>query len=120
MQVVRGVVQVADEQAALDFLVVYGSTGRGEQTEESDLDIYFEAHDLREPYDRPHAEWQVLGRPAGALLGALREGQEFAFNVVRDGLILVDGGRYREVLLAVDEEGLEPRADEAEQPEADG
>ncbi len=40
---------------------------------------------------------------------ALRGGQEFAFGVVRDGLVLTDNGRYREALIMVDEEGLEPR-----------
>jgi hypothetical protein len=109
MTVVRGVVEAADGQHALDFVVVYGSVARGDQHDESDLDVFFEAGDLREPYAVPHPEFQeyeVLGVPAGGLLRALRAGQPFAFNIVRDGLVHVDNGRYREALIAVDVEGL--------------
>jgi Polymerase beta, Nucleotidyltransferase len=112
MTVVRGVVEVADNQGALDFVVVFGSVARGDHDDESDLDIYFEASDLNAPYDIPHPEfpeYQVLGLPAGGLLGALRNGQQFAFDVVRDALVHVDNGRYRDVLVAVDQEGLAPR-----------
>jgi len=109
MAAVRAVVEAADGHGALDFVVVFGSVARGDHRDDSDLDIYFEAGDLREPYAVPHPDfpdYQVLGLPAGGLLGALRDGQEFGANVVRDGLIHVDNGRYREVLIAVDEEGL--------------
>jgi hypothetical protein len=109
MTVVRGVVEAADTQGSLDYVVVFGSVARGDHNDDSDLDIYFEAGDLNEPYDVPHPdfpEYQVLGLPREGLLGALRDGQDFAFNVVRDGLVHVDNGRYREALIAVDEEGL--------------
>lgn len=109
MVVVRGVVEAADDQGALEFVVVFGSIARGVHGEGSDLDVYFEAADLNAPYDKPHPkfpEYQVLGLPTGGLAGALRDGQEFAVNVVRDGLVHVDNGRYRDVLVAVDEEGL--------------
>jgi predicted nucleotidyltransferase len=118
MTVVRGVVEAADAQGALDFVVVFGSVARCDHDDESDLDIFFEASDLREPYAVPHPEfreYEVLGLPAGGLLGALRAGQEFAFNIVRDGLVHVDNGRYREVLIAVDEEQLVPNQ-AAEEP----
>jgi hypothetical protein len=114
MTVVRGVVEAADPQGALDFVVVFGSVARGDHVDESDLDIYFEAGDLNAPYDIPHPlfpEYQVLGLPQGGLLDALRAGQEFAFNVVRDGLVHVDNGRFREALITVEDEGLV--ADEA-------
>jgi hypothetical protein len=107
--VVRGVAAAADAQGALDFVVVFGSVARGDHNDDSDLDVFFEATDLPQPYARPHPqfpEYEVLGFPAGALLGALRAGQEFAFNIIRDGLVHVDNGRYREALIAVDEEGL--------------
>jgi hypothetical protein len=111
MTVVRGVVEAADTQGALGFVVVFGSVARGDHDDESDLDIYFEAGDLNAPYDIPHPdfpEYQILGLPRRGLLDALHAGQDFAFNVVRDGLIHVDNGRYRDVLVAVDEEGLAP------------
>lgn len=111
MAVVRGVAEAADTQGALDFVVVFGSVARGDHDDDSDLDIYFEAGDLSAPYDIPHpdfAEYQVLGLPSGGLVDALRAGQEFAFNVARDGLVHVDTGRYRDVLIAVDEEWLAP------------
>jgi Polymerase beta, Nucleotidyltransferase len=116
MRVVREVIQVADKQGALEFLVVFGSVGRGEQTEESDLDMYYEAQDLGEPYSRKVGQWQVLALPPCALLDALRAGQEFAFSVVRDGLIVADGGRYREVLIALDEDGLTPKPETEADP----
>lgn len=111
MKVVRGVVEAADTQGALDFVAVFGSVARGDHDDESNLDIYFEAADLNAPYAIPHLEfpeYQILGLPSGGLLDALRAGQEFAFNVVRDGLLHVDNGRYREALIVVDEEGLVP------------
>jgi hypothetical protein len=111
MTVVRGVAEAADTQGAVDFVVVFGSVARGDHDDDSDLDIYFEAVDLNAPYDIPHPdfpEYQVLGLPSGGLVDALRAGQEFAFNVVRDGLVHVDTGRYRDVLVAVDEEGFAP------------
>jgi predicted nucleotidyltransferase len=111
MTVVRGVVEAADAQGVLDFVVVFGSVARGDHDDESDLDIYFETGDLNAPYAIPHPdfpEYEILGLPRSGLVDALRGGQEFAFNVVRDGLIHVDNGRYRDVLVAVDEEGLAP------------
>lgn len=118
MTVVRGVAEAADTQGALDSVVVFGSVARGDHDDDSDLDIYFEAADLNAPYDIPHPdfpEYQVLGLPSGGLVDALRAGQEFAFNVVRDGLVHVDTGRYRDVLIAVDEEGLAPDEPAGEQ-----
>ena len=111
MTVVRGLVEAADAQGGLDFVVVFGSVARGDHDDDSDLDIYFEAADLNAAYDIPHPEfpeYQALGLPSGGLLDALRAGQEFAFNVVRDGLLDVDNGRYRNALIAVEEEQLVP------------
>jgi hypothetical protein len=71
---------------------------------------------LREPLSRKVGQWQVLALPSYALLDALRAGQEFAFSVVRDGLIVADTGRYREVLIALDEEGLTPQPETQDGP----
>jgi predicted nucleotidyltransferase len=51
-EVVDGAVAAAVGQGGLDFLVVYGSVARGERREDSDLDVYFEAHDLPKPFNR--------------------------------------------------------------------
>jgi hypothetical protein len=106
MKLVRGVVPVADSQGVLDFMLVFGSVARDEQHDESDLDVYFEAADLSEEYGKRSADYDVFGYPSGALLSMLRDGQTFAFNIARNGLIHADNGRYREALIAIDEEGL--------------
>lgn len=108
MALVRGVLEAADSQGALDFTVVFGSVAQDRQHDESDLDVYFEAADLPEPYGRRTAEYDVHGFPSGALLSMLRDGQKFAFNIAREALIHADKGRYRDALIAIDEEQLEP------------
>jgi len=122
LEVVRGVQQIADEQSALEFLVVFGSVARGEQGPASDIDIYYEARDLPEPFNRidPDHRFQVFGMPSGALLAALRNGQPFSFDVIRDALVVADAGRFREALIAVDEEDLATRDEEAGQPAVGG
>jgi hypothetical protein len=45
--------------------------------------------------------------PSGALLANLRAGDGFVFGLVRDALIFVDRGPFREALAAIDDESLE-------------
>jgi predicted nucleotidyltransferase len=113
-EVVDGTVEAADGDGGLDFAVVYGSVARGERRDESDLDIYFEAGDIPEPFNRqdPAARWHVFGLPSGALLDNLRRGQRFAFDLIESALIVVDRGPFRELLVAVDAEGLVPLEDD--------
>jgi predicted nucleotidyltransferase len=94
----------------LDFLVVYGSVSRGQQHAGSDLDIYYETSDqTSEPEAAdPDSRWHVFGVPAGALLDNLRRGDQFAFDLVTDALVVVDDGPFRELVVAVDEEQLKP------------
>ena len=93
----------------LDFLVVFGSYARGDHRPGSDLDVYFEAANLREPFNRVDADrqYQVFGMPRGALIDALRAGREFGRGVVRDALVVHDEGRLREILIADDEDAFE-------------
>lgn len=109
-EVLQGVAEAvgADDPSdvvALDFLVVFGSYARGDQRPGSDLDIYFEAANLREPFNRvdQNRHYQVFGMPRWALLDELRGGREFGRGVVRDALVVHDQGRLREILVAREE-----------------
>jgi hypothetical protein len=108
LEFVRSVVPVADGGGQLDFLVVYGSAARGEQHEASDVDVYFEATDLPGPFNRedPNGHFHVFGVPRGSLLASLRHGDDLGLEIVRDAIVVVDTGQFREVLVAADEEGL--------------
>jgi len=69
LEFVRGMVPVADSGGALDFLVLYGSAARGEAREDSDVDVYFEAGDLPEAFNREDrwalpCVWRSPRRPA--------------------------------------------------------
>jgi hypothetical protein len=113
-EVVDGAVQVADAGGALDFLVVYGSVARAERRANSDLDLYFEAHDLPREFnltDEGH-RWHVFGLPSGALLDNLRRGQRFAFDLIESALIVTDRGAFRELLRTVAGEGLTPEPED--------
>jgi hypothetical protein len=108
-EVIRGVRESA-AGLGLSLLVVFGSVARGTRKAGSDLDIYFEADLLPGPFNRtdPARRWQVFGLPAGALVGSLRDGQLFAFEVARDGLVLHGESVFRTALLAVADGRLTP------------
>lgn len=96
----------AADVLALTFAVIFGSYARGDQAAESDLDIYFEAENLPEPFNRVDADrhYQVFGMPSGALADELRDGREFGQGVVADALVVHDNGSFRRLLIFVDEE----------------
>lgn len=117
-EVVDGAIAAADGAGGLEFAVVYGSVARGERRADSDLDIYFEASDLPREFNRtdPNRRWHVFGLPTGALLDNLRRGQQFAFDLMESALVAADRGPFRELLIAVEAEGLFA----AKEGEADG
>jgi hypothetical protein len=106
----RRIVASAADGGHLDFLVVYGSVSRGQQHAGSDLDIYYETSDLTMELEAadPDSRWHVFGAPSGALLDNLRRGDQFAFDLVTDALVVVDDGGFRELVVAVDVEQLKP------------
>jgi hypothetical protein len=72
--------------------------------DESDLDIYLEAANLREPFNRGDAggRYQVYGMPRGVLDIELRCGEEFGRRVVGDALVVYDRGPLRTILEKVE------------------
>ena len=54
----------------------------------------------------PASRWQVLAMPRSSLLGALRDGQDFAFDLLESALIALDRGAFRTAVLVVGEERL--------------
>jgi hypothetical protein len=107
-EVVDGTRADANANGALAVLGVYGSVARDQRRADSDLDIYFEAADLPEPFNRtdPGHRWHVYGLPVGALLDNLRRGRQFAFDLIESALIVADRGPFRQLLIAVEREGL--------------
>jgi hypothetical protein len=107
-QAIRGIVDRANAEKNLEFLVVYGSVSRGEQRADSDLDIYYETRDAAVDLERtdPNSPWHVFGAPSGALLESLRRGDEMAFDIVSDALVVYDDGRFRALVSAADAEHL--------------
>jgi predicted nucleotidyltransferase len=107
---IRRIVEGTDGSGQLEFLVVYGSVSRGEQRPDSDLDIYYETRDLSVELEEadPQSRWHVFGAPAGALVESLRRGDEMAFAIVADALVVFDEGLFRDLVIAVDEEKLAP------------
>jgi hypothetical protein len=107
---IREIVAGTDGGGQLEFLVVYGSVSRGEQRADSDLDIYYETRDLGVQFERadPESRWHVFGEQSGALVESLRGGDEMAFAIVSDALVVFDEGPFRELAIAVDEERLKP------------
>ena len=107
-EAIRGIVEGTDGSGELEFLVVYGSVSRGEQRADSDLDIYYETRDLEVELERadPESRWHVFGARSGALLESLQRGDEMAFEIVSDALVVYDDGLFRELVVAVDEEQL--------------
>jgi len=55
-----------------------------------------------------HLRSHVFGAASGALLESVRRGDEMAFDVVSDALVVYDGGSFRALLIAIDEEQLGP------------
>jgi hypothetical protein len=106
-----------DADGLADFFLVYGKAAREGIEATPDVDFYFEASWIHDPND-PDRHIQVEGEyngvrfhaygwPRGALLTNLRAGEGFSFGVVRDALIFVDRGPFREALALIDDEGLE-------------
>ena len=112
---VRRILDGALAGGQLDFLVVYGSVSRGEQRADSDLDVYYETRDEAVELEEtdPESRWHVFGAPSGALLESLRRGDEMAFAIVSDALVVYDDGAFQLLVIAADEERLEPAVPEA-------
>lgn len=107
---IERVIASTDDGGKLDFLVVYGSVSRGQQRADSDLDVYYETSELEAEIEAadPDSRWHVFGVPSGALLESLRRGDRFAFDLTRDALVVRDDGRFRDLVVALDEEQLSP------------
>jgi hypothetical protein len=112
-----------DRDGRVDFLVVYGRAAREGIDAARDVDFYFEAARIRDENDPDrHIEveeqyegvrFHAYGWPSGALLTNLRAGDGFVFGLVRDAVIFVDRGLFREALAAIDDESLELAAGES-------
>jgi predicted nucleotidyltransferase len=109
-EAIRRIVETTDDGGQLEFLVVYGSVSRGEQSPGSDLDVYYETSDLAVDLEQadPESRWHVFGASSGALLANLRLGDGFAFELLADALVVYDDGHFRDLLVAVSEEKLKP------------
>jgi len=110
----RRIIGKADDRGELEFLVVYGSVSRGEQSAGSDLDLYYETRDPAIELEQadPNSQWHVFGAASGALLESLRSGDPFAFGLVADGLVAYDDRHFRDLVVAADEEELQPAGPE--------
>jgi predicted nucleotidyltransferase len=110
-EAIRELVGTKERGGELDLVVVYGSVSRGEQRPDSDLDVYYETGDpaVELEWTDPNLRSHVFGAASGALLESLRRGDEMAFDVVSDALVVYDGGSFRALLVAIDEERLRPR-----------
>jgi hypothetical protein len=109
-EAIRELVGTKERGGELDIVLVYGSVSRGEQRPDSDLDVYYETRDLAVELEwtDPNLRSHVFGAASGALLESLRRGDEMAFDVVSDALVVYDGGSFRALLVAIDEEQLGP------------
>jgi hypothetical protein len=107
---VRRILESKLANGQLEFLVVYGSVSRGEQRAASDLDIYYETRDEAVEFQDadPESKWHVFGTASGALLASLRAGDEMAFAIVSDALVVYDDGAFRSLVAAAEKERLEP------------
>lgn len=90
--------RVSDDRLA--FLVVYGSMSRGDQRIDSDLDIYYETRDDAVELERtdPDSHAHVFGARSGDLLKSIRTGDEMAFSLVEDALVVYDDGTFRSIV----------------------
>jgi predicted nucleotidyltransferase len=105
-------VRLIVDTGEVDFVVVYGSVSRGEQRDGSDLDVYYEtglANAEREDAD-PSSSEHVFAAASGSLVEALRRGDEMAFDIVSDALVVHDEGPFRSMMIAAEQEKLEPAA----------
>jgi predicted nucleotidyltransferase len=84
----------------LEFLVVYGSVSRGEQRADSDLDVYYETRDEAVELQEadPESASHVFGAAAGSLEESLREGDEMAFEIASDALVVYDDGAFESLI----------------------
>jgi hypothetical protein len=107
-ELARGVAAAADRDGSLDFAVIYGSVAQGRQRADSDIDVYFEASDLPVPFNCEDSDgrFHAFGMPRGDLLANMGAGDHVAVEIVRDAIVILDNGRLRELLIAVDEESL--------------
>jgi predicted nucleotidyltransferase len=89
---------------------VYGSVSRGEQRADSDLDVYYETRDEAVELEEtdPDARAHVFGARSGALLESLRRGDEMAFAIVSDAVVVYDDGTFGSIVEAARRERLEP------------
>jgi hypothetical protein len=119
---VRRILDGALAGGQLEFLVVYGSVSRGEQRAASDLDVYYETRDEAVALEEadPESRWHVFGAASGALLESLRLGDEMAFAIVADALVVYDDGAFQALVVAADEERLEPTTSTIDVPEDPG
>ncbi|HVC86165.1 MAG TPA: hypothetical protein VNC40_01920 [Gaiellaceae bacterium] len=83
---------------------------RGEDRADSDLDVYYETRDEAVELEEtdPDARAHVFGARCGALLESLRRGDQMAFAIVSDAVVVYDDGTFSSVLDAAQREGLEP------------
>jgi hypothetical protein len=109
---IRAVLDDAAASGKLAFLIVYGSVSRGEERADSDLDVYYETRDEAVELEEtdPDAQAHVFGARSGALLESLRRGDEMAFAIVSDAVVVYDDGTFRSVVAAARRERLEPVA----------
>ena len=109
---VRGILaRVSGDRLA--FLVVYGSRSRGEQRADSDLDVYYETRDAAVGLEvtSPASHAHVFGARSGDLMKSIIRGDEMAFSIVEDALVVYDDGTFRSIVAAADRErsGLKTR-----------
>lgn len=74
------------------------------------MDIHYETRDEAVELEEadPESKWHVFGAASGALLESLRGGDEMAFAIVSDALVVYDEGAFQSLVVAADEERLEP------------
>ena len=89
---------------------MYGSVSRGEERADSDLDVYYETRDEGVELEEtdPDARAHVFGVRSGSLLESLRRGDEMAFSIVSDAVVVYDDGTFSSIVEAARRERLEP------------
>jgi hypothetical protein len=113
---IGSILATLDGRGPVDFLVVWGSAARHGVGDANDIDLYFEAPWIPDDADQKPIEvrdnhegsiFHALGWAPGRLLVNLRSGWGLSFGLVRDALIFVDRGPYRDALIRIDDEHLE-------------
>lgn len=89
---------------------MYGSVSRGEERADSDLDVYYETRDEGVELEEtdPDARAHVFGARSGSLLESLRRGDEMAFAILSDAVVVYDDGTFSSIVEAARRERLEP------------